>query len=132
MHTLEPVNLRTRRTREPSNRSRSAVPRSREPKAWLPHLPGRWHEGEIRRYDYGTCHVCGEQMQRRRITQEVWVKGELVVVEDVPAGVWRQCGERVVTADVGRSLAALLENPQRRRTARRMYVPIIRYAAKVA
>jgi len=71
-------------------------------------------------YDYGTCHVCGEQMQRRRITQEVWLKGELVVVEDVPAGVCRQCGERVVTADVGRSLAALLEDPRRRRCARRM------------
>ncbi len=67
-------------------------------------------------------------MQRRRITQEEWVKGELVVVEDVPAGVCRQCGERVVTADVGRSLAVLLENPQRRRNARRMNVPIIQSA----
>lgn len=80
-------------------------------------------------YDYGTCHVCGEKMRRRRITQEVWVKGELVVVEGVPAGVCRQCGERVVTAEVGRALAALLEDPQWRQHGRRMNVPIIQYAA---
>ncbi len=92
----------------------------------VPDIAPRRHRGtELR-------NVCGEQMQRRRITQEVWVKGELVVVEDVPAGVCRQCGERVVTADVARSLAALLEDPRWRRSARRMDVPIIQYAAKVA
>jgi YgiT-type zinc finger domain-containing protein len=86
-------------------------------------------EFEVRMYDYGACHVCGEKMQRRCVTQEIWVKGELVVVEGVPAGECRQCGERLVTAEVTRALAALLEDPQVRSRGRRMNVPIIQYAA---
>ncbi|HHT9145572.1 MAG TPA: YgiT-type zinc finger protein [Candidatus Wunengus sp. YC61] len=31
-----------------------------------------------------------------------WIRGELIVVEDVPAGVCPQCGEKVVNANVGR------------------------------
>jgi ssDNA-binding Zn-finger/Zn-ribbon topoisomerase 1 len=27
-------------------------------------------------YDYGKCHVCGEQMQEKRINQEFWLKGK--------------------------------------------------------
>jgi len=42
-------------------------------------------------YDYGKCHVCGEQMREKRINQEFWLKGKLVVIESVPAGVCPQC-----------------------------------------
>lgn len=44
-------------------------------------------------YDYGKCQVCGEQMQEQRVNQDFWLKGELVVIESVPAGVrpqWRE------------------------------------------
>jgi hypothetical protein len=33
--------------------------------------------------DYGKCHLCGEQMQEKRINQEFWLKGMLVVIESV-------------------------------------------------
>ena len=29
-------------------------------------------------YDYGKCHVCGEQMQEKRINQDFWLKGKLI------------------------------------------------------
>src|SRR5437879_13322196 len=58
-------------------------------------------------YDYGNCHVCGEQMQEKRINQDFWLKGKLVVIESVPAGVCPQCGEKIVKADVGRQLGIL-------------------------
>ena len=45
-------------------------------------------------YDYVKCHVCGEQMEEQRINQDFWLKGKLVVIELVPAGVCPQCGER--------------------------------------
>ncbi len=83
-------------------------------------------------YDYGECHVCSGRMQEQRVKQEFWIKGKLVVVEGVPAGVCSQCGERVVKADVGRSIAILVGNSKRLQKARRMSVPVIRFARQVA
>ncbi|MCI0490536.1 MAG: YgiT-type zinc finger protein [Blastocatellia bacterium] len=83
-------------------------------------------------YNYGRCHVCGEMMEEKQIKQDFRIKGKLVVIEDVPAGVCPQCGEKVVKADVGRQIAALLENPDRLRKARTMKVPVIRFAKEVA
>lgn len=83
-------------------------------------------------YDYGDCHVCGERMEERRIKQDFWIKGKLMVIEGVPAGVCPQCGEKVVKADVGRLIAALIEDSKRLRKARTISVPIIKFAKEVA
>ena len=83
-------------------------------------------------YDYGKCHVCGEQMHEKRINQEFWLKGKLIVIESVPAGVCPQCGEKVVKADVGRELATLIGNLRRMPKRRTISVPVIRYAKEVA
>jgi YgiT-type zinc finger domain-containing protein len=83
-------------------------------------------------YDYGKCHVCGEQMQEKQINQEFWLKGKLLVIESVPAGVCPQCGEKIVKADVGRQLAKLIGNLRRVPRQRTINVPVIRYAKEVA
>ena len=83
-------------------------------------------------YDYGECHVCGERMQERRVKQDFWIKGKLIVIEDVPAGVCPRCGEKVVRAEVGRQLAALIGNPARLRQTQTMLVPVIRFEKAVA
>jgi YgiT-type zinc finger domain-containing protein len=83
-------------------------------------------------YDYGKCHVCGEQMEARRVSQDFWLKGKLIVIESVPAGVCPQCGEKIVRSDVGRQLAALIENRRRAPKRRTIAVPVIRYAKEVA
>jgi len=83
-------------------------------------------------YNYGECHVCGERMRSGRINQEFWIKKKLIVVEDVPAGICPRCGEKVVRAEVGRQLAAVVENAKRRRMARTMIVPVIQFAGDVA
>ena len=83
-------------------------------------------------YDYGKCHVCGEQMQEKRINQDFWLKGKLIVIESVPTGVCPQCGEKVVKADVGRELAILIGNLKRVPKRKTMAVPVIRYAKEVA
>ena len=83
-------------------------------------------------YDYGDCHVCGGRMAARRIKQEFWIKGKLMVIEGVPAGVCPQCGERVVKADVGRSIAEIVGNSKRLRRTRTMSVPVVRFARNVA
>jgi YgiT-type zinc finger domain-containing protein len=83
-------------------------------------------------YDYGKCHVCGEQMQEERVNQVLWLKGKLIVIESVPAGVCPQCGEKVVKGDVGRQLTTLIENLRRLPKRRTMTVPVIRYAKEMA
>ena len=83
-------------------------------------------------YDYGECHICGERMQERRVKQEFWIKGKLILIEDVPAGMCPQCGEKVVKADVGRAIAALMANPKRLRKVRMISVPVIRFAKEIA
>jgi len=83
-------------------------------------------------YDYGECHVCGARMAERRVKQEFWVRGKLMVIEGVPAGVCPQCGEKVVRVDVGRSIAELVGNSKRLRSRRMMSIPVVRFARNVA
>ena len=79
-------------------------------------------------YAYGKCHVCGEQMKEKRINQDFRLKGKLIVIESVPAGVCPQCGEKIVKADVGRQVATLIKNLKRLPKRRRITVPVVRYA----
>lgn len=83
-------------------------------------------------YDYGKCHVCGEQMQEQRINEDFWLKGKLIVIESVPAGVCPQCGEKIVKAEVGRQLATLMANLRQLPKRTTIVVPVIRYVKAVA
>ncbi len=84
------------------------------------------------KYNYGECEICDTPMQERRISQDFWWRGELIIVKDVPVGVCPQCGEKVVRADVGRWLAKLMENPERIASAPKVSVPAIRFNAEEA
>ena len=78
-------------------------------------------------YDYGKCHVCGEQMIERQISQDFWIKGNLIVIENVPTGVCPQCGEKVVKADVGKQIASLLADTNQMQPARSINVPVFEF-----
>jgi len=82
--------------------------------------------------NYGKCYVCGEQMLAKRISQDFWLKGKLLVIESVPAGVCPQCGEKIVNADVWRQLATLIGNLRRVPKRRTISVPVIQFAKEVA
>lgn len=85
-----------------------------------------------KKYDYGKCHVCGEQMQEKRVNQDFWLKGKLIVIESVPAGVCPQCGEKIVRAEVGQQLASLIANAQSKPKQKTIAVPVIKYVKKAA
>jgi len=85
-----------------------------------------------KKYDYGKCHVCAAQMRGKRINQDFWLKGKLIVIESVPAGVCPQCGEKVVKADVGRQLANLIGNLSQVPKRKTLTVPVIKYAKEAA
>jgi YgiT-type zinc finger domain-containing protein len=76
---------------------------------------------------HAQCHVCGANMQERIVSQDFWIKGKLIVVEKVPAGVCVQCGERVVNAETGKRIAALLKDSQRLSAAPTIRVPLVQY-----
>ena len=85
-----------------------------------------------KKYDYGSCHVCGERMLEKKMSQDFWLKGKLVVIEAVPTGVCPKCGEKIVRADVGRQLANLIGNFNRLPKQKTIAVPVIKYAKEVA
>jgi YgiT-type zinc finger domain-containing protein len=78
-------------------------------------------------YDYGKCQVCGEQMVEQQIKQDFWIRGDLIVIEDVPAGVCPQCGEKIVRADIGRQIAQILNNSNSLKPVRNLNVPVIQF-----
>ena len=85
---------------------------------------------KTKEYDYGECEICNTPMQEKCIKQDFWIRGELIVVEDVPAGVCPQCGEKIVRSDVGQWIAKLIENSERIAKAPRISVPSIKFGAE--
>ena len=83
-------------------------------------------------YEYGECEICNTPMQEKIIKQDFWIRGKLIIVEDVPAGICPQCGEKVVKADVGRWIIKLIENSERIAKAPKISVPKIKFIAKEA
>lgn len=84
------------------------------------------------KYNYGECEICDSPVEEEYITQDMWIRGELIVIENVPAGVCPKCGEKVVNADVGRRIMALLENTEWIAEAPRISVPTIRFESEKA
>jgi YgiT-type zinc finger domain-containing protein len=87
---------------------------------------------ESNKYDYGKCHVCGEQMKEKQVSQDLWLKGKLIIIESVPTGVCPQCGEKVVRAEVGRQLMTLISNLRRTPKHKTIAVPVIKYVRSAA
>jgi YgiT-type zinc finger domain-containing protein len=83
-------------------------------------------------YDYGECHACGGPMSEQLVKQEFWLKDQLVVIDEVPAGVCEKCGERVVNASVSQQIEKLLRNQPRLEKAPVLLVPVIRFTAQRA
>jgi len=78
-------------------------------------------------YHYGECEICDTLLEEKSIKQDFWIRGQLIVVEDVPAGVCPRCGEKVVKADVGQWIAKLIKSAERIAKAPRISVPTIKF-----
>ena len=83
-------------------------------------------------YNYSECHVCGEQMAEKPMKMDFWIQGKLLVIEDVPAGVCPQCGEKIVNAKVGKQVSTILENSTDKPATQSMTVPVYPFLQKVA
>lgn len=81
-------------------------------------------------YNYGQCKTCNVPLQEKLIKYDFWIRGNLIAVENVPAGVCPQCGEKVITAEIERRLEELLHYTEQIAQAPRITVPVLRFAAE--
>jgi HTH-type transcriptional regulator/antitoxin MqsA len=79
------------------------------------------------KYDYGECEICDAPLQEKKIKQDFWIRGKLIIVENVPAGVCPKCGEKVVRAEVGQRIAKLIKDSDRIAKAPKISVPTIKF-----
>lgn len=73
---------------------------------------------------YGDCYYCGGKVTERKVIVDFRWKGELTVIEDVPAGVCGQCGEKYFTSETSNQLDKLVQS---RHKATTISVPVKRF-----
>lgn len=57
---------------------------------------------------YSDCYFCGGEIEERKIDREVWWQDDLYVIKDVPVGVCRQCGQKVILPGVAKQIDQIL------------------------
>jgi len=55
-------------------------------------------------HEYGDCAFCGGIVKEKKVELDYRYKGNLYIIEKVPAGVCRQCGEKYLTASVAEEI----------------------------
>ena len=77
---------------------------------------------------FGDCGVCGGRVSERHVQKLCTWGGRLVaVVENVPAGVCEQCGERYYQGKVLKTIESMLAT--RKKIGKHLRVPNVKYAA---
>lgn len=62
---------------------------------------------------YDDCSLCGGEVLKKRVQKACWWGDRLIaIIEDVPAGVCQQCGERYYEAVVLKDIERLLKNKE--------------------
>jgi YgiT-type zinc finger domain-containing protein len=73
------------------------------------------------------CEYCGGSVRESRVTVDCRRGKRLLIIEGVPAGVCRQCGERYYDADVVRKLERIAA--RRGKAKRKLQVPVVAFDA---
>ena len=76
------------------------------------------------------CHVCGGTFEDRLITVCLPARDGWVFIDELPARVCVQCGEKIFSAEVGRVIDRVQEGAVATSESRR--VPVHRYAEALA
>jgi YgiT-type zinc finger domain-containing protein len=69
-----------------------------------------------------TCEYCGGPIVEKRVTLHRKVRGQYVLIENVPAGVCTQCGTRYYAANVLKTIEESVRG--RRQAEREVLVPV--------
>jgi len=55
------------------------------------------------------CPVCGGQLKKDKIREELWVEGKLLVIDNLPAKVCMHCGESIVDYPTMKKIENIIE-----------------------
>lgn len=80
-----------------------------------------------RQYIMGNLKSAMQKWFEKRIKQDFWIHGKLVVIDNVPAAVCSRCGAKVVRAEIGKRLATILQSPKTWSKALVMGVPVVEF-----
>ena len=77
---------------------------------------------------YGNCIVCGGRVSPRLVQKVCSRRGRVIaILQDVPAGVCDQCGERSYKVTVLKHVESMLA--ELRKSPKRISLPVGKYAA---
>lgn len=82
------------------------------------------------KHEYADCSFCGGKVTEKKVKVDYRTGDELIVFENVPAGVCGQCGERYYTAKVAKALKKMARD--KTVADRIIHVPVKPYAEKRA
>jgi|Deesub1362A_J573_1020465.scaffolds.fasta_scaffold04766_7 YgiT-type zinc finger domain-containing protein len=82
-------------------------------------------------YKYGDCSFCGGEVSEKLVMVVRFYKGHLVIIENVPAGVCHQCGERYYRGAVVEEMERLMEASSTK-AVRQVMVPVVKFAATLS
>ncbi|MEW6621034.1 MAG: type II toxin-antitoxin system MqsA family antitoxin [bacterium] len=60
--------------------------------------------------EYDNCSFCGGKVIPQKVKVDYWWKGELTIIENVPAGVCQQCGEEYYEGKIVEDMERLVES----------------------
>ncbi|MDP4198858.1 MAG: YgiT-type zinc finger protein [Bacteroidota bacterium] len=73
------------------------------------------------------CHVCGShEADKKFVSESFGIRGETVLVEQIPATVCRQCGEIIFDLDTAEHVREMLNDHAV--PSRRISIPVYEYA----
>lgn len=81
------------------------------------------------KHEYANCSFCGGSVEEQIVNVDYRTKAGLVIIENVPAGVCRQCGEQYYTAQVAKAMEKLATEAPISRT---VIVPVREFSENVA
>lgn len=70
------------------------------------------------------CYFCKGTVKPKRVTHVHPWKGQVIILEDVPADVCEQCGEMYFTPDVLKAMDRIAEGEQKEEPERQVLVPV--------
>ncbi|MDP2753038.1 MAG: type II toxin-antitoxin system MqsA family antitoxin [Nitrospirota bacterium] len=70
------------------------------------------------------CDLCGGELVHKKVNLELHIQKELVICEDLPADVCKQCGEKYFDAEVSKKIDKFIKKYKKEKPLRYISVPV--------
>ncbi|MCD4738595.1 MAG: type II toxin-antitoxin system MqsA family antitoxin [Anaerolineae bacterium] len=84
----------------------------------------------MKKREYADCYFCGGQVREKKVDVIRHWDGRIIMIEDVPAGVCEQCGERYYWGAVSEEMDRIMRASEGElQVKRELRVPVVALAA---